>query len=60
MIDNLQEISRILRILWTNHITNQEVLRRVGKMEYLGHVMRHEKHPGGIQLQHGGVDSRRD
>ena len=47
---------RILRISWTDHITNEEVLWRVGKqqeiaftvkrrkLEYFGHLMRHNKY----------------
>ncbi|ERL91743.1 hypothetical protein D910_09069, partial [Dendroctonus ponderosae] len=45
-----------IRISWTDHITNKEVLQRIGKerqitltvkkrkLEYLGHIMRHQKY----------------
>lgn len=47
---------RILKIPWTDHITNVEVMQRIGKekevvftvkkrkLEYLGHIMRHDKY----------------
>lgn len=62
---------RILRIPWVDHITNDEVLRRMNttteimylvkrrKLEYLGHVMRNEKY-GLLQLIiQGKIDSKR-
>lgn len=53
---------RILRISWVDHVTNNEVLRRMGreceitaiikkrKLEYLGHIMRNEERYGFLQL----------
>ena len=62
---------RILRISWTDHITNEEVLRRVGKqqeiaftvkrrkLEYFGHLMRHNKYRLQQLILQGRVDGRR-
>ncbi|CAG9832062.1 unnamed protein product [Diabrotica balteata] len=62
---------RILRISWTEHVTNEEVLRRIGKerevgisikkrkLEYLGHVMRHNKYRVLQLIVQGKIDSRR-
>lgn len=62
---------RILRISWTDHITNIEVIRRIGKekeivftikrrkLEYLGHIMRHEKYRLLQLVIQGRVDSKR-
>ena len=45
---------RMLKILWTDHVTNKEVLKKIGterkllptvrkrQLEFLGHVMRKE------------------
>jgi len=47
---------RILKISWTEHITNMEIMQRLGKekkvvftvkrrkLEYFGHILRHEKY----------------
>lgn len=62
---------RILRISWTEHITNEEVLRRLGKsreisfiikqrkLEYFGHVMRNEKYRILQLILQGKTDSKR-
>ncbi|KAL3268742.1 hypothetical protein HHI36_007844 [Cryptolaemus montrouzieri] len=62
---------RILRIPWTDHITNEEVLRRLDKhreilftvkkrkMEYFGHIMRHEKYRLLQLIIQGKTDSKR-
>ena len=46
---------RMLRVSWTQRVTNEEILRRMGKakevlatvkrrkLQYLGHIMRHEE-----------------
>ncbi|CAG9835438.1 unnamed protein product [Diabrotica balteata] len=61
----------ILRISWTEHVTNEEVLRRIGKereveisikkkkLEYLGHVMRQNKYRVLQLIVQGKIDSRR-
>ena len=60
---------RVLTISWTEKITNEEVLRRMGtgreivrqfktrKLQYLGHLMRHNTSQ--IQLIEGKVEGRR-
>ena len=60
---------RVLKISWTENITNEEVLRRVGtgieivrkfktrKLQYLGHLIRHNKSQ--IQLIEGKIEGRR-
>lgn len=62
---------RILRISWTEHTTNQEVTRRIGKekevastikqrkLEYLGHILRHEKYRLLQLILQGKIDSKR-
>lgn len=52
----------ILKVTWIDHVTNEEILRRVGKdreimttvkvrkLEYLGHVMRHKERYRILQL----------
>lgn len=62
---------RILRISYTEHITNIEVLRRMGKekeisltvkkrkLEYLGHLMRHDKYRLLQLIVQGKIDSKR-
>jgi len=61
----------ILKIYWTEHITNMEVMRRLGKekeavftvkkrkLEYFGHMLRHEKHRLLQLVVQGKVDSKR-
>lgn len=64
---------RILRITWTDRITNVEVLRRVNKkrellnivkcrkLEYLGHIMRNPSRYDLLQLiLQGKIDNRRE
>ena len=58
---------RVLKISWTDKITNEEVLRRMGtdreivrqfktrKLQYLGHLIRHKT----TQLLEGKIDGRR-
>lgn len=53
---------RILKIPWTEHVTNKDVLERIGKekellltiksrkLEYLGHIMRNDQRYGLLQL----------
>ena len=60
---------RVLKILWTDKITNEEVLRRMGtgreivrqfktrKLQYLGHLIRHNTSQ--IQLIEGKIEGRR-
>ncbi|CAG9829543.1 unnamed protein product [Diabrotica balteata] len=60
----------ILRISWTEHVTNEEVLRRISKerevgisikkrkLEYLGHVMRQNKYRVLQLIVQGGEDTR--
>ena len=60
---------RVLKISWTEKVTNEEVLRRIGtgreiliqfktrKLQYLGHLMRHNKSQ--IQLMEGNIEGRR-
>lgn len=62
---------RVLRISWKDHITNEEVLRRIGKqqevtfmikkrkLEYFGHLMRHNKYRLQQLILQGKVDGRR-
>lgn len=62
---------RILKISWTDHVTNNEVLRRMGvdrelmktikvrKLTYLGHIMRNEKYALLQLIIQGKVNSRR-
>ena len=63
---------RILKIPWIDHVTNEEVLRRMNKqaeiivtikqrkLEYLGHIMRNEKRYGLLQLVlQGKIPSKR-
>lgn len=63
---------RVLRISWTEHTTNEEVLKRmkkdkelvkivkVRKLQYLGHIMRNESKYSLLQLIiQGKIDSRR-
>lgn len=62
---------RILRISWTDHITNNQVLERMGKeqevvitvkkrkLEYFGHLMRHNKYRLQQLILQGKVDGRR-
>ena len=62
---------RILRISWTDHITNEEVLQRVGKQQEIaftvkrrelkdfGHLMRHNKYRLQQLILQGRVDGRR-
>lgn len=62
---------RIMRVSWTDRITNEEVLRRLGKqreisftikkrkMEYFGHIMRHEKYRILQLILQGKTDSKR-
>ena len=62
---------RILRISWIDHITNEEVLHRLGKqreiaftikkrkMEYFGHVMRHGKYRILQLIIQGKTDTKR-
>ena len=59
----------VLKISWTEKITNEEVLRRIGtgreivrqfntrKLQYLGHLMRHNTSQ--IQLIKGKIEGRR-
>ena len=61
--------SRVLKISWTEKITNEEVLRRMGtgreivrlfktrKLQYLGHLIRHNTSQ--IQLIEGKTEGRR-
>ena len=61
--------SRVLKISWTEKITNEEVLRRMGtgieivrqfktrKLQYLGHLIRHNISQ--IQLIAGKIEGRR-
>ena len=61
--------SRVLKISWTEKITNEEVLRRMGtgreivrqfktrKLQYLGHLIRHNTSQ--IQLIEGKIEGRR-
>ena len=60
---------RVLKISWTENITNEEVLRRMGtgreivrqfktrKLQYLGHLIRHNTSQ--IQLIEGNIEGRR-
>ena len=60
---------RALKISWTENITNEEVLRRVGtgreimlqfktrKLQYLGHLKRHNT--AQLQLIEGNIEGRR-
>ena len=60
---------RVLKISWTEKITKEEVLRRMGtgreivrqfktrKLQYLGHLMRHNTSQ--IQLIEGKIEGRR-
>ena len=60
---------RVLKISWTEKITNEEVLRRMGtgreivrqfktrKLKYLGHLIRHNTSQ--IQLLEGKIEGRR-
>ena len=60
---------RVLRISWTEKITNEDVLRRMGtgrkivrkfktmKLQYLGHIIRHNTSQ--IQLIEGKIEGRR-
>ncbi len=60
---------RVLKISWTEKITNEEVLRRMGtcrgtvrqfmtrKLHYLGHLIRHNTSQ--IQLIEGTIEGRR-
>ena len=60
---------RVLKISWTEKITNEEVLRRMGtgreivrqfktrKLQYLGHLIRHNTSQ--IQLIEGKIEGRR-
>ncbi|KAH1021617.1 hypothetical protein HUJ04_011113 [Dendroctonus ponderosae] len=74
--DQATEIrSRIERarasISWTGHITNKEVLQRIGKereitltvkkrkLEYLGHIMRHQKYRLLLLIAQGRINSKR-
>uniref|UniRef100_A0A8D8Q4X5 Craniofacial development protein 2 n=1 Tax=Cacopsylla melanoneura TaxID=428564 RepID=A0A8D8Q4X5_9HEMI len=63
---------RILRISWTEHITNEEVLRRMGKkrelmsivkirkLQYLGHLMRNNSKYALLQvIMQGKVEGKR-
>jgi len=63
---------RILRISWMDHVTNDEVLRRMNKtteimttvkarkLEYLGHIMRNEQRYGLLQrILQGKIPGRR-
>ena len=60
---------RVLNISWTENITNEEVLRRMGtgreilrqykkrKLQYLGHLIRHNS--SHLQLIEGKIEGRR-
>jgi hypothetical protein len=62
---------RILRISWTEHVTNTEVIQRIGKekeivntikqrkLEYLGHILRHDKYRLLQLIVQGKIDSKR-
>ena len=62
---------RILKIPWTDHITNVEVMRRLEKekeviftlkkrkLEYFGHILRHDKYRLLQLIVQGRVDSKR-
>ncbi|CAG9833668.1 unnamed protein product [Diabrotica balteata] len=62
---------RILRISWTEHVTNIEVFQRIGKetniantikqrkLEYLGHILRHDKYRLLQLIVQGKIDSKR-
>jgi len=68
---DLWNLRRILKISWTEHITNMEVMQRLGKekqvvftvkkrkLEYYGHILRHEKYRLLQLVAQGKVDSRR-
>ena len=60
---------RVLKISWAEHITNEEVLRRMGtgreivrqfktrKLQYVGHPIRHNTSQ--LQLIEGKIEGRR-
>lgn len=62
----------IIKVAWTDHITKMEFIRRIGKqkeiaftikqqkLEYLGHIMRHEKYRLLQLVIQGEIDSKRD
>lgn len=62
---------RILKVSWTQHITNEEIINRIGKkkeivqtlkerkLQYLGHIMRHDKYRLLQLILQGKIEAKR-